>query len=391
MKYKLRCYFCGVEFDDRGFSLSCPNGCDSLVYTKYSSKFNPSGDGLKRYSFWLPFEVDGPLPAVIRSEEFSEISGADIYFTIYAYWPEMGVRIKTCSFKEVEALSSLKYSENFAEGITLASVGNTANAFIEHAKNFDVKVYLFVPERVFDDVFEIERSENVTLIKVRGSYDFAQHLARKFAEIRGYSYEGGGRNFARRDALASTCYTFFETFKRMPDFYVQPVGSGTGAIAFYEGYKRLASEFNLKRPKVVVVQNEPFTPIVDAWKERKKDVGEYEDPLDRIYAKVLSNRSPLYGVKGGLYDVLSESGGDAISVNEKEAKDVGKIFKKVYGISLHPAAEVGLAGLMKMKVKGTVLCNVTGAGFDRLKKDYKVRRAREDYVVESEEDLEMVE
>jgi len=177
----------------------------------------------------------------------------------------------------------------------------------------------------------------------------------------------------------------------MPNYYVQPVGSGTGVIAFYEGYKRLSREFILKKPRIIVVQNEPFTPIVDAWRRGRKEVDTYEDPLEKLYAKVLSNRKPLYGIRGGLYDILSETGGNAIGVSEDEAKEAGKIFREEFGISLHPAAEVGLASLFKLNVRGKVLVNVTGGGLDRLKRDYKVRRVREDFVVESESDLEMIE
>ncbi len=389
--YVLSCYSCGEVFKDWGFAFQCPHGCNSLVHTKYPGKFSPKGEGLRRYSFWMPFEVDGDLPVLVKSEEFSEITDAEVFFVVHAYWPEMGVRLKTCSFKEVEALSSLRYSENFAEAIALASVGNTANAFIEHAKKFDIKVYLFVPEKVFSDLFEIERSENITVVKVKGSYDDAQKFARMFSEKKRCKFEGGGRNFARRDALATSCYVYFEKFKEMPDYYVQPIGSGTGVVAFYEGYRRISKEFNVKKPKIIVVQNEPFTPVVDAWKKRSREINSYDDPLDKLYAKVLSNRNPLYGMKGGLYDILSDTEGEAIGISEAEAKRVGKIFKKEFGISLHPAAEVGLAALEKINAKGKILVNITGAGLDRLKKDYKLRKVKEDFVISSEDDLEMIE
>ena len=162
-------------------------------------------------------------------------------------------------------------------------------------------------------------------------------------------------------------------------------------MAFYEGYRRISKEFNVKKPKIIVVQNEPFTPVVDAWKKRSREINSYDDPLDKLYAKVLSNRNPLYGMKGGLYDILSDTEGEAIGISEAEAKRVGKIFKKEFGISLHPAAEVGLAALEKINAKGKILVNITGAGLDRLKKDYKLRKVKEDFVISSEDDLEMIE
>ncbi|AKG90815.1 Threonine synthase [Geoglobus ahangari] len=391
MKYELYCPECGQKFEDRGFTFSCPNGCDSIVKTEYKGKNEWSGDGLWRYLSHLPVTgaVEGyrEYPAIVRSEEYSEEYGAEIHFILHGYAPELGVEMKTCTFKELETIVSLKYAEERRVNVSLASVGNTANAFMELAKYTpDVHVYLFVPEKVFECVFEVERSENVTLIRVSGGYDMAMELARAFSERKGdVVYEGGGKSFARRDALSTLAYSFMEK-AGPPDLYIQSVGSGTGAIAFHDGLERM----NVSA-RIVVVQNEPFTPVADAWASKSRIVPEYSlDPLEVLYAKVLSNKSPLYSQRGGLYDVLTESGGQAVRVSESEARRAGKKFKRSFGIQPFPAAEVTLAALEKIELDGVVAVNITGSGLDRLKKDYKVRRADPDYRVESPEDLELI-
>ena len=392
LKYTLKCPACNAEFYDEGFSFGCYRHCEAVVYTEYHTPFKPEGEGLWRYFCWYPVSSKNDynsIPIIFKSEELSE-NGKEVYIAFYGYCPEMGVEMKTCTFKELEAIMSLKYASEYKRNITLASVGNTANAFLEYGKLEDIEIYLFVPEAIFDCVFEIDRSENVTLIEVKSSYDEAQRLARIFADRRGLTCESGGRNIARRDALASLAYSFFEKYQFLPDIYLQSVGSGTGAIAFYEGYRRLKKHFDVNKPRVFVVQNEPFTPIVDSWKKKRREIGEYEDPLPYLYAKVLSNRSPLYPERGGLYDIMLESDGDAFSVTEKEAKKAGKEFKKVYGVTIYPAAEVALACLLKHDFRGRILLNITGGGFDRLKKDYKVRYPKPDFVVEDESDLELI-
>ena len=395
MKYRLVCRGCGLRFQDNGFAFSCPSGCPSLISTEYTSPLRPKGQGIWRYIDWLPVEGRNDYsgkPVLFESPELSSEAGTDVYIAFHGYFPEIGAELVTCTFKELEAVISLRYAAEKGEDITLSSVGNTANAFLAFSHYEDINVYLFVPERVFQCVFCHEKSENATLIMVDGSYDDASHLAQKFAELKGIRYEGGGRNVARRDALATLAYTFFETYGFLPDVYFQAVGSGTGAIAFYEGSKRLMNAGladNL--PRIAVAQNEPFTPIVDAWRNRSREIGNYDyDPLDVVYAQVLTNKSPLYSMKGGLYDILNETGGFAVSASEKEAKEAGRLFREIYGVGLYPAAEVALAALLKSELKGRVLLNVTGAGFRRLKKDYKVRRPKPDFVVEDEADLEVI-
>lgn len=393
MKYLLYCPECGRRFSDTGFQFSCPNGCDSLVRTEYSRRASFNGMGIWRYIDYLP--VNSGLdyhgyPAFFRSEEYSELYDSDVYFILNGYAPEFGVELRTCTFKELEAVVSLKYAEERGKSIALASVGNTATAFLELSRLVkNIHVSLFVPENVFDCMFEIERSENVNLILVKGGYGRAMELAAKFVEGKeDWVYEGGGKNVARRDGLATFSYAFYEKFGFIPDFYVQAVGSGTGAIAFYEGVWRLG--FN--QPSYVVAQNSPFTPIVDSWMEGKREIKIYDlEPLEVLYAKVLSNKKPLYSLRGGIYDILKETSGMAVAVSEKEARKAGKLFRKTYGFSLYPAAEVAMAVLDKIDFKGkSVLVNITGSGLDNLKKDFRPKRPDPDYIVESEDDLEMI-
>ena len=398
MKYRLVCRSCGLKFQDHGFTFSCPAGCSSLVSTVYAASQPPlrsEGRGVWKYLPWLPVERGNEYegkPVLFKSPELSSETGAEVYIAFHGYFPEVGAELITCTFKEIEAAVSLRYAAEKGADIALASVGNTANAFLTFSRYENVNVYLFVPEKVFRCVFCHEKSENATLVMVEGSYDDASNLARKFAEKKGLRYEGGGRNVARRDALATLAYEFLEAYGFLPDVYFQAVGSGTGAIAFYEGSRRLVDAgLARKLPRIAVAQNEPFTPIVDAWMRKSREIGVYDyDPLDVVYAQVLTNKSPLYSMRGGLYDILQETGGFAVKASEKEARDAGKLFREIYGVGLYPAAEVALAALLKSDVSGRVLLNVTGAGFRRLKKDYSVKRPRPDFVVQDEADLDEI-
>jgi len=394
MKYYLRCPKCKSTFPDVGFSFECPHGCNSIVKTVYTAKPSFAGKGMRRYTDYLPLNSEikyDEFPAIFKSQEYSEIHRSEIYFILNGYAPEYNVGMRTCTFKELEVLASLKYCEERGANFTLSSVGNTANAFLELGKYAqNVQILLFIPEEITCCMFEINRSENVRLVGVKGGYDLATRLAKKFAEkSEDWRYEGGGLNFARRDALSTMAYAFVEQFGFSPDYYVQSVGSGTGVIAFFDGMKRLG----MRPPSVMLAQNEPFLPIVEAWNRKLDAFPEYDfNPVEVLYAKVLSNKNPLYYQTGGLRDILTETNGMAFGITTDEAKKAGKEFKKIYGFELYPAAEVAIAALNKVNVEGKrVVVNITGSGLDLLKKDYRVKEAKFDYIVESESDLEMIE
>ena len=50
----------------------------------------------------------------------------------------------------------------------------------------------------------------------------------------GFMAEGGAKNVARRDGMATTMLSATTTIGQIPDYYFQAIGSGTGAIAAWE-------------------------------------------------------------------------------------------------------------------------------------------------------------
>jgi cysteate synthase len=172
----------------------------------------------------------------------------------------------------------------------------------------------------------------------------------------------------------------------LPDYYFQAVGSGTGAIAAWETFSRLIEDgrFGEKMPRIVLSQNLPFAPMVSAWRNGRaeliaeKDMKDAEAAIKRIYADVLSTRNPPYSIKGGVYDMLSSTNGTMYGITNDECKEAEKLFAGEEGIDLDPAASVACASLIKAADEGTVkkgdtiLLNITGGGYERLKEDCKL-------------------
>ncbi|MFD0350544.1 pyridoxal-phosphate dependent enzyme [Kitasatospora aburaviensis] len=232
-----------------------------------------------------------------------------------------------------------------------------------------------------------ERADCVRLVTVDGDYTDAIELADAIAARPGHRAEGGTRNVARRDGLGTALLAAAETIGRLPDHYVQAVGSGAGAIAAHQAAKRLlAAGFpaahgpdggpddpNGGLPRLTLCQNTVFAPMVRAWQDGLAEPVVGSGPAVRAaiaasHAQELTTRKPPYAVAGGVREILTESGGELRAADTAEAVAAGRLFAEVEGVDVAPAAAVALAGLRQAVATGrirpgeTVLLHVTGGG-----------------------------
>jgi cysteate synthase len=195
-----------------------------------------------------------------------------------------------------------------------------------------------------------------------------------------------------------------ETIDDIPDFYFQAIGSGTGAIAAHEANLRLIQneKYGGKIMSLQLSQNIPFTPIYDAWKAQsnvieKIDEKEAYDKINKINAKVLSNRKPPYSIAGGLYDCLKSSSGDVSAVSNEEGVEAQKLFEEMEGCDICPESGIALASLIQKVRNGNlpknakIMLNITGGGLHKLFKDYEPKYVKPDLVIKKEEfDIENI-
>ena len=285
-KYKLRCVATGRVFEDDGLVLE-DRQCNtpSLIRTEYEVKcidIRSDDSGIYKFCDWLPVRrtlKGSAAPVTYKSEGLAAHLGLDnLYITFSGYFPEKGAEMTTCSFKETEAYSVC---------------GN-------------IPLLLSVPEDNLDALwFEEPLNDCVKLIAAQkgGDYFDAIHLSNVALKSGRFIAEGGAKNVARRDGMATTVLSAAAFIGRIPDYYFQAVGSGTGAIAAWEAAMRLETDgrFGPNRMKLMVSQNAPFVPMYDAWRADSRHMLPYDDHRARrdagiIDAKVLSNRRPPYGL-----------------------------------------------------------------------------------------------
>ena len=396
-KYQIKSVATGNVCEDCGWTLDFKGEeKPSLVRAIYENKQLEvkDHDGLYCYADWLPIKRTlrcDAKPVTYKSEALAEKLGLkNLYITFNGYFPEIGAKMRTCSFKETEAYSICARlgEDKKDEVIVVSSAGNTARAFAQVCSDNNIKLLLTIPEDNLDALwFEKPLNPCVKVIATKSGSDYfdAINLGNIACEVEGFFAEGGAKNIARRDGMATTMLSATTFIGRIPDYYFQAVGSGTGAIAAWEANLRFNEDgrFGDHKAKIYVSQNRPFVPMYDAWKQDSREMLPYDNDQARldansVIAKVLTNRKPPYSIAGGLYDAMKDSDGDFFAVTNEEAEQAGLLFEELEGIDINPAAAVATASLIQainnnqVEKDAVIMLNITGGGEKRFKENKEI-------------------
>lgn len=414
--YVLKSRCCGTEFKDGQWALDCPEKDGAALifanYAKEQLEVKEYLPGLYKFADWLPvcrtLEGSG-APVTFRSAGLAkELGLKNLYITFNGYWPEKGALMMTGAFKECEAYAVCARINEMqgAKVMVVASAGNTARAFARVCSENHIPLLLCVPEDCLDAMWSAKPLNDCVKVFATASgsdYFDAIHLSNTICQLDGFFPEGGAKNVARRDGMGTTVLSAVTTIGKIPDYYFQAVGSGTGAIAAWEANKRFIADgrYGSHLMKLMVSQNAPFTPMYDAWKAGSRELLPFDNDearrqVEQMCAKVLSNRKPPYAVKGGLFDALTESKGDMLVATNEEAMAASELFRRTEGADIEPAAGVATASLIKAVKEGRVekdaviMLNITGGGVRRLKEECSLVYKKPDYVFPLDADAESV-
>lgn len=366
--YRLICLGCKASLPDDGVILRCPHDhAPALLRTQYAdARFAPdeTAAGIMRYRHWLPLRDnvlrDVPRTAIFQSARLNRLLRTpNLWLAFNGYWPARGALLPTGTFKDLETAAVLA---RFPRDRTLvaASAGNTAASLARACSIQRRRAIIVIPEKAAAHVHKrgpFEACVQIVTAPGTASYDEAIALAKRFA-TRGESlvFEGGAANVARRDGIGTTMLAAAESLGTLPDYFVQAIGSGAGAIAAHEAALRLRADgrYGQSLPKLLLVQNAPSAPVFESWRIRSRTLVSYTDDtralekrITALWASVLSTQHPPYEIAGGLFDALTESEGEVTVANNAEARRAAQIFHSMERVQIVPAAAVALAGLMQ--------------------------------------------
>lgn len=415
-EYRIESLISGSTCEDSGWMLEMPNDeKPALIRARYANKQLHLKDpkfGLYQFADWLPIKrilENSSAPITYKSEKLAQkLKLQNLYITFSGYFPEKGATMRTCSFKETEAYSvcARLTNEQRNKVLVVASAGNTARAFAQVCSDNNIKLLLCVPEDNLESLwFEKPLNKCVKLLATKSGSDYfdAIHLSNIICGFENFFPEGGAKNIARRDGMATTMLSATTHIGHIPEYYFQAIGSGTGAIAAWEANLRLLEDgrFGNNKMCLLLSQNKPFLPIYEAWKQQSREMLPYDSDNARLHAneidaKVLSNRKPPYALIGGLFDALTDTKGAVYAIDNKEAKIAGELFEQLEGIDIHPAAAVATASLIQAVEKGSIekdsviMLNITGGGEKRFKSNRELFFLKPDIVFETNSEANFI-
>lgn len=390
-----RCVSCGSLHSTNDHLLYCPKcGKKSLLVSQYRTPLilSDGEDRFSSYSSWLPYSnvlgIKGPSIGCIHAVDLGQQIGlSNLWVTVSGYSPHLGSSFLTGTFKECEAIGVLnRVREQTNRILVVSSAGNAGRAFLELGARQSEPAIVVIPERAEPSITIRDLPDRAPLlVLIRDAYypdaiRFVDLAISTFTEelVR----EGGCYNVARRDSMAVPFLRSVRAIGRLPDRYIQAVGSGTGAIAAWEAAQRLISFGHVPDTlmRLMLVQNAPFSPMVDAWRGGAADVApmnenEVRERLSQTYANVLSNATPPFGVRGGVRDVLAASNGGMRAVSNIEVRTAQEMALNFLDFEPCGAASTALAGLIAAVRDGdiqpdeVVLLHLTGGGLSELERD----------------------
>lgn len=132
----------------------------------------------------------------------------------------------------------------------------------------------------------------------------------------------------------------------LPDVVIYPTGGGTGVLGMWKAFEELQALRLLgpERPRIVCVQSRATAPLVEAWDNGWKDT--VAGPAGKTVAYGLN-------VPGGVghfrvLEILAESNGVAVAVDEAEIEAAMASARRDRGIEMGPEGAACIAALPQL-------------------------------------------
>ena len=228
-----------------------------------------------------------------------------------------------------------KANEYGIKGIVMPSAGNAAGAMSAYASKANMEANVFMPK----DAPLANKMEcaafgaNVNLVD--GFISDAGKASAVAAEKYGYFDVSTLKEPYRVEGKKTMGLEIAEQMNwEVPDVIIYPTGGGTGIVGIWKAFEELEklSLVSSKKPKMVVVQAEGCSPLVDAYEKNEKFAKPFENPK----TLAAGMRVPLAVGDFIIYDILHKSKGTAIRINDEEMLEGVSLLASEEGIFAAP-------------------------------------------------------
>ena len=266
----------------------------------------------------------------------------------------------TGSFKDRGSTVEVSHAlECGAKKVVCASTGNMGASVATYCARANLPCEILVPSYAPMEKIEQIKRTGAKVTQVKGNYALTEKTAAKKC-VGGKAFLVGDYAF-RGEGEKSVGYEIVDELE--PDYVFAPIGNGTMLSSVWKAFKEMKKVGLMKKlPKLIGVQATGCAPVVTAFKSGKKII-----PVNpKTIATAIACGDPIDGER--VLKALYNSGGDAISVRDKEIIAARKHLATTEGIDAEPSGAVAFAGYRKLKLPHykKVVVLVTGHGMKDL-------------------------
>jgi threonine synthase len=238
-------------------------------------------------------------------------------------------RNPTNSFKDRSA--ALMISDAITKGydtIACATNGNHGASLSAYSAKEDISCHLLVTSDL--DIGKLAQmiAYDANIEESGNTIDLAIQRAKEMSSEMGWYQATTELNPLSIEALKTISFEIAEQGE-VPDWMVVAMGSGVTIHAIWKGFHEL-SEMGIieKKPRLIGVQSEGCSPIVEAFKrDEKKPI--VLDKFETV-ATAIKVSNPLFGIAA--LNALKESKGVSVRISDEEMLQYGKEIARAEGI-----------------------------------------------------------
>jgi threonine synthase len=306
---------------------------------------------------------EGGTP-LVPAPHLSELTGCEVHLKLEGANP-------TGSFKDrgmtVAVSAALREG---AEAVVCASTGNTAASAAAYAARAGLRGAVIVPEgKIATGKLAQALMHGARVVALRGNFDQALALVRELVERHPMSLVNSVNDF-RIEGQKTGAFEVCDQLGDPPDVLCIPVGNAGNVTSWWKGFQEVGAA-----PTLHGYQAEGAAPLVR---------GEPVEAPETVASAIRIGNPARWE---DAMNAFTASRGEVRAVTDAEILDAYALVGAREGVFCEPASAAAVAGLLKYRAEGRVVCVLTGHGL----KDPKTAMDRATAVVPSEPDIESVE
>ena len=332
------------------------------------------------YSPFLPVSrLDAPFPLRIGRTPLIAATRLGESLGLGNVYLKDETRNPSASTKDRATAVALRRARDVgAETVAVASTGNAGSSLACLAAALEMRAVVFVPESAPVAKLTQALSFGATVLAVRGNYDDAFDLCLKASSEFGWFNRSTGYNPFTREGKKTCAYEIWEDLgRRVPDRVLVPTGDGNLLSGMWKGWRDLHAVGLIDNlPRIDCVQSESSAAICHTIRRIRENADANTDPdwstlvVDDVKATTVADSISVDRPRDGLAAVKAviQSGGDAVTIQDKEILAAIPEIARATGVFAEPAAAAPWAAVKQLVRDQEVapdellVCIVSGSG-----------------------------